>query len=164
MQRYCITLELRTGCKSTKFIEIPRSRHLHNAGVELGCWDPTWCFLNTCRQPKKHIVCILELQVSPFRFPPIDSTQRNALGLSSHPQSSRRSSNRMQTYKIIQKKGSYLTSSVSLKSTFYIASGQDQTMLRCFDKVNLSTHGASPLEVVTFSEMLTRCLTNELQK
>ena len=26
------------------------------------------------------------------------------------------------------------------------------------DKINLSIHGASPLEVVTFSEMLTRCL------
>lgn len=29
------------------------------------------------------------------------------------------------------------------------------------DKINLSIHGASPLEVVTFSEMLTRCLSNQ---
>lgn len=60
---------------------------------------------------------ILELQVIPFHFPPIGSTQQNTLGLSSHPPSSRRSSNRMQTYK--RKTDSYLRSSASLESTCY---------------------------------------------
>lgn len=67
---------------------------------------------------------ILELQVIPFHFPPIGSTQQNALGLSSHPPSSRRSSNRMQTYK--RKTDSYLRSSASLESTCYTPSWQDQ--------------------------------------